>query len=56
MNLLLKIAEPVLFNPLKHHLGYIKDYIYSNSEYENDTKLKDIIRELKHLRRSLMDI
>ena len=56
MNLLFQIAEPVLFNPLKHHLGYIKDYIYSYSEYENGKKQKDIIRELKHLGTSVMDI
>ena len=56
MNLAIQIAQPVLFNPLKHHLGYIKDYIYHNSEYENDIKLTDIIRELKHLGTSVMDI
>ncbi len=56
MNLLFQIAEPVLFNPLKHHLGYIKDYIYFNSEYENVIKQKEIIRELKHLGTSVMDI
>jgi hypothetical protein len=47
---------PFLFNPFKHHLGFIKDYIIRN---QTTTKLTDkpaIIKDLKHMGVSLMDI
>ncbi len=47
---------PFLFNPIKHHLGFIRTYINSNSGYENQLSRPVITRELKHLGTSLMDI
>jgi len=50
-----QIPEPFLFNPLKHHLGYIRNYI--NRHTENSHSDKTILtRELKHLGTSVMDI
>jgi hypothetical protein len=51
-----QIPEPVLFNPLKHHLGFIRDFVGTRSEtggYNNDYFL---IRDLKHLGTSVMDV
>jgi hypothetical protein len=51
-----KIPEPVLFNPLKHHLGYIREFIEGAIEGEGKSDQKEIIKELKHLGTSVMDI
>ncbi len=50
------IPTPYLFNPLKHHLGFIRTYIntYAGSALQDKKSL--ITRELKHLGTSLMDI
>lgn len=48
-----QIPEPFQFNPLKHHLAYIKDF--SNGDPGND-KAKELIREIKHLGTSVMDV
>jgi hypothetical protein len=50
------IPEPVLFNPLKHHLGYIREFIHSMTEGLNSNNQKLLIRELKHLGTSVMDV
>jgi len=51
-----QIPEPVLFNPLKHHLLFLREYItlQAESEYGNDTNY--LIRELKHIGTSVTDI
>jgi len=61
-----QIQEPFLFNPLKHHLGYIREYAGSRAESlsgsiasmenYNSTIVKAIIKELKHLGTSVMDV
>jgi hypothetical protein len=51
-----QIPEPVLFNPLKHHLGYVREFIYQKSEGNPDRDQKNMIRELKHLGTSVMDV
>ena len=51
-----QIPEPLLFNPLKHHLGFIKEFINLRTERDSDDDIKDLIRELKHLGTSVMDI
>ena len=50
------IPEPVLFNPLKHDLRYIQDYVDRKSEEENYPGSKQFIRELRHLGTCVMDI
>lgn len=61
-----QIAEPFLFNPLKHHLGFIREYAYVRTESvsrsinlmqnSNSPFVRDIIKELKHLGTSVMDV
>lgn len=50
-----QIPEPFLFNPLKHHLGFIKNFVNSRTE-ESDNDIKNLVRELKHIGTSVMDI
>jgi hypothetical protein len=60
------IPEPFLFNPLKHHLGYIRKYAESRSgqgypgilnvNEPVTSVVAEIIRELKHLGTSVMDV
>ena len=52
----LEIPEPVLFNPLKHHLGYIREFIYQKTEETAGSDQKNMIKELKHLGTSVMDV
>jgi len=50
-----QIPEPFLFNPLKHHLGFIKEFVRSNI----DSLQSDITRlstDLKHLGTSVTDV
>jgi len=51
-----EIPEPVLFNPLKHHLGFIREFIYQKTEGSQSVEQKSIIKELKHLGTSVMDV
>lgn len=51
-----QIPEPILFNPLKHYLPFIRDYVNSRSFSINDPSLKDLTRELKHIGTCVMDI
>ena len=51
-----RIPEPVLFNPLKHHLGFIKAYIDENLDAGKQADKLSITKDLKHIGGSLMDI
>jgi len=49
------IPEPILFNPLKHHLGYIREFTrFYVSQSNPDKNL--FLRMLKHTGGSVMDI
>jgi hypothetical protein len=50
------IPEPVIFNPLKHHLGFIRTFTRERSDAWGMPDQKGIIRELKHLGTSVMDV
>lgn len=50
------IPEPFQFNPLKHHFEYIKEFISVRLAEENINDVKELIRELKHIGTSVMDI
>jgi hypothetical protein len=50
------IPEPFLFNPLKHHLGFIKEYINLRIDGSSDDDIKSLFKELKHLGTSVMDV
>ena len=51
-----QIPEPFLFNPLKHHLGFIREYINVKIEGESNSDIKNLIKELKHLGTCVMDV
>jgi hypothetical protein len=48
-----QIPEPFQFNPLKHHLAYIKDFCSRETDTQEE---KELIREIKHLGTSVMDV
>jgi hypothetical protein len=56
MSIEFQIPEPILFNPLKHHFGFISEFIKQKTEGESDPDNKTLIRELKHLGTSVMDV
>jgi hypothetical protein len=47
---------PLLFNPLKHHLGFIREFVNNSIESGRMTDKTSIVRELKHLGGSVMDV
>jgi hypothetical protein len=55
MNTAYKIPEPFLFNPIKHHLGFIKEFINLNID-KPYSDIQTLTRDLKHLGTSVMDI
>jgi hypothetical protein len=48
--------EPLLFNPLKHYLPFIRDFISNYLPDSAKPELMNLIRELKHLGTCVMDI
>jgi hypothetical protein len=50
------IREPFLFNPIKHHLGFIREFIFHKTDENSDTDNLSLIKELKHLGTSVMDV
>ena len=55
MNTDYQIPEPILFNPLKHHLGFIKEFIEMNIDAPG-LDLQKLMRQLRHIGTSVMDI
>ena len=56
MGLMSNIPEPLLFNPLKHYLPFIRQYVNCKAEKESYPGSPDFIKELKHLGNCVMDI
>jgi hypothetical protein len=50
------IPEPVNFNPLKHHMGYIRSFSRRCSLLSEEKMNRDIIPVLRHLGTSVADI
>jgi hypothetical protein len=50
------IPEPLLFNPLKHYLPFIRGFVNVRTLTINDPLLKELTRELKHIGTCVMDI
>ena len=50
------IRVPILFNPLKHHLGYIREFIALNADGNSTPDNEAVVRELKHIGGSVMDV
>lgn len=55
MNADYHIPEPFLFNPVKHHLGFIKEFINLKID-KPGLKIQELTRDLKHIGTSVMDI
>jgi hypothetical protein len=55
MNADFQIPEPILFNPLKHHLAFIRKFIDQKIENPGADR-KDLVTNLKHLGTSVMDV
>jgi hypothetical protein len=51
-----QIPEPFLFNPLKHHLGYIKEFTNQMIDTESENNIINLTKELKHLGSSVTDV
>jgi len=56
MDFKVNVPEPLLFNPLKHYLPYINDFVSDRTLTINDPRLKELTRELKHIGTCVMDI
>jgi hypothetical protein len=55
MNADYQIPEPYLFNPIKHHLGFIKEFInLSIDNYNSDDQA--LRKTIRHLGGSVMDV
>ncbi len=50
------IPRPLLFNPLKHYLPYIRNYTVSKAMHANDPRLNELTREIRHIGTCVMDI
>ncbi|HCI55345.1 MAG TPA: hypothetical protein PLN06_04205 [Bacteroidales bacterium] len=55
MKLLIDIPEPILFNPLKHHIGFIREFIEQYSISSGFDK-SEFFRILGHIGGSVMDV
>jgi DNA-binding ferritin-like protein (Dps family) len=56
MDFKVDIPEPLLFNPLKHYLPFIRGFVSSRTLTIYDPGLKELTRELKHIGTCVMDI
>jgi hypothetical protein len=55
MDIEYQIPEPFLFNPLKHHIGFIKEFINFNLD-KTAADFDSFARDLRHIGTSVMDI
>jgi len=52
----IRIPRPLLFNPLKHYLPFIRNFAVSKAMPINDPRLSELTREIKHIGTCVMDI
>jgi hypothetical protein len=50
------VPEPFQFNPLKHHLVYIREYISGKLSEEDKIDQKILLKEIRHIGTSVMDV
>jgi len=50
------IPEPFQFNPLKHHLSFIREFISSKLADENKIEIPALVKEIRHIGSSVMDV
>ena len=51
-----QIPEPFQFNPLKHHLAFIRDFISIRLADEDKIEITKVIKEIRHTGSSVMDV
>lgn len=51
-----RIPEPLQFNPLKHHLAYIRDFISLKLDDDGKIEIPALVREISHIGSSVMDV
>lgn len=56
MNAEFQIPEPFQFNPLKHHLLFIREFVSGKLSHEIGIDIKSLVREIKHIGTSVMDV
>lgn len=50
------IPEPFQFNPLKHHLAFIRGFISQEISNDDPEKNMDLVRKIRHIGTSVMDV
>jgi hypothetical protein len=55
MNYDYQIPEPVLFNPFKHHVGFIKEFINRNTD-KPGLNIQTLLIDIRHLGTSVTDV
>ena len=56
MNSEVQIQLPFLFNPLKHHITYIKEFIDESQFSGKETPDENTVKSIKHIGGSVMDV
>jgi len=56
MKLEYAIPEPFQFNPLKHHLSFIREFMTGKLSDENGIDVKALVKEIRHIGTSVMDV
>jgi hypothetical protein len=51
-----QIPEPFQFNPLKHHLAFIREFIAVKLTFENKIDGHALVKELRNIGSSVMDV
>jgi hypothetical protein len=50
------IPGPFQFNPLKHHLGFIRQFAVEKSSSDNKTDVSVLLKDIRHIGTSVMDV
>lgn len=50
------ISAPFQFNPMKHHLSFIREFVSRKLPEENKSETRLLVKELKRIGTSVMDI
>lgn len=50
-----QIPEPFLFNPIKHHLGFIREFMYQSID-GNNSDVGELKKGIRNIGRSVMDV
>jgi hypothetical protein len=51
-----QIPTPFLFNPLKHHISFIREFINDHQYSGNGNPPEEVVKSIKHIGGSVMDI